>query len=118
LIAYDRPREETNTTSAAKIAGLFLSALYLGYKHLLSESYLFINVHYTFLYLRNITEGILTAYPHITRYRKSYSRIPDYSGYWVEWKKILRFTGKSPPIEEVQARRHDGIREFIFLETL
>ncbi|MEI7485042.1 MAG: hypothetical protein WCK13_10075, partial [Ignavibacteriota bacterium] len=74
--------------------------------------------HYTFLYLRNITEGILTAYPNITGYRKSYSRIPDYSGYWVEWKKILRFTGKSPPIEEVQARRHDGIREFIFLETL
>ena len=101
----------------AKTICVFISVLYAAHKYFISESYVFHKVFISSLYVSHITDGTLRAYPHISEYRKSYTRIPEYTCYCAGWKKILRYTGKSPPAEESKAVRHDGIREFTNLKT-
>jgi hypothetical protein len=74
---------------ALKVVKNFISTLYVIYRYFIGE-----------LYVRHISHSIVSLSSHRTNDRKAYYRILKFEELWIEWKKILRFTGLSPPIRK------------------
>jgi hypothetical protein len=85
---------------ALKVVKNFISTLYAIYRYFICDLYLFYRCFIGELYVRHISHSIVSLSSHRTNDRKAYYRILKFEELWIEWKKILRFTGLSPPIRK------------------